>query len=375
MKKVLFIATVQSHIINFHIPYINLLQKKGYEVHVATKLDKDRYNNVLEYVDNVVWKNIDFSRNPLSKDIFKSYKQIYTYINENKFDLIHVNTPIAAFLTRLAVKKQHMSPVIYTAHGFHFFKGAPIQNWIMYYPLEKIASKWSDAIITMNKEDYNISKLKFNNKRCSTYHINGIGVDFKKYLYLNTNDSLNKELNIESRDLVLSIIGEINKNKNQKQIIDAVVNLRSKYDNIKLLIVGDGDMYQEIASYIEEKNSQEYIKMLGFRRDIPEILSLSDIVVSCSYREGLPKNIIEAMISKSAIICTNVRGNKDLVTNMENGILVPVNDSEKMTQAIELLYTDRELLKAMGEKSYGLAHEYSLDKVLNQMESIYSIYL
>lgn len=375
MKKVLFIATVQSHIINFHIPYINLLQKKGYEVHVATKLDNDRYKNASEYVENVIWENIDFSRNPLSKEIFKSYKQIYKYIKENKFDLIHVNTPIASFLTRLAAKKQNISPIIYTAHGFHFFKGAPIQNWFIYYPLEKMASKWSDAIITMNKEDYDISKLKFNNKRCNTYHINGIGVDFKKYVSLKANDSMRKKLDIESNDLVLSIIGEINKNKNQKQIIDALINLRSKYDNIKLLIVGDGDMYQDISSYIEEKNAKDYIKILGFRRDVPEILSLSDIVISCSYREGLPKNIIEAMISKSAIICTDVRGNRDLVTHMENGILVPVNDSEQMSKAIELLYTDRELLKVMSEKSYMLAREYSLDKVLGQMEDIYSIYL
>ncbi|RDY27394.1 glycosyltransferase family 1 protein [Romboutsia weinsteinii] len=376
MKKILFIATVQSHIMNFHIPYIKRFQKMGYEVHVATKLDLEKYRTLDKDLGTVVWKNIDFSRNPISMDLIKSYKQLDLYLKQNKFDLIHTHTPIAAFIARLVAKNNNFSPILYTAHGFHFFKGAPIQNWIIYYPLEKIASRWTDGIITMNEEDYSRAKSKFKNRRCNIYKINGIGVDLEKYT--NNKDKAEKnyaKFNLKENDFVVSIIGEINKNKNQKMIIDAVEILRKKDKNIKLLIVGEGDMSKDIEKYIYDNNLDDAIQMLGFRKDIPDILNISNIIVSCSYREGLPKNLIEAMSARKPVICTNIRGNKDLVDNMENGILVDIDDVDNMANSIELLYDDKSLLETMERQSYEISTNYSLDKVICQMDKIYSEYL
>lgn len=375
MKKILFVATVQSHIINFHLPYIELLQKKGYEVHVATKLDSIKYKDIYEKLENIKWINIDFTRSPISKDIFISYKQIKQYIKENKFELIHVNTPIASFITRLACRKTKNTSIIYTAHGFHFFKGSSIKNWLIYYTLEKIAARWTDAIITMNDEDYNLAKNKFESNKCSIYKINGIGVETKKYSteYIEKKDY--EKYSLKPTDFVVTIIGEINKNKNQKQIIDAIYELIPKYLNIKLLIVGEGDMSQEISLYIKQKGISSNIKMLGFRKDIPEILNISDIIVSCSYREGLPKNLIEAMMAKKALVCTDIRGNRDLIKNGENGILVEINNIEETKDAIETLYKNKELLDSMGSKSKKMSDKYSLSKVKKQMEEIYLNYL
>lgn len=375
MKKVLFIATVQSHIMNFHIPYITKFQSMGYEVHVATKLDLNKYKSLEENLDKVKWKNIDFSRNPISIDLIRSYKQLDSYIKENKFDLIHTHTPIASFISRLVSKKNGFAPIIYTGHGFHFFKGAPIQNWILYYPLEKVASRWTDAILTMNEEDYDIAKLKFENKRCEIYKINGVGVDLKKYTNIQCSEKNYNKFNLNENDFIISIIGEINKNKNQKQIINSVRELSKKYKNMKLLIVGDGDMSNEIKEYIQTNKLENTIHMLGFRKDIPEVLNISSIVVSCSYREGLPKNIIEAMAARKAIVCTNIRGNKDLIENMENGILVDAGDIEGMSNAIELLYNDKTLLDRMSDNAYNVSIKYSLETVINNMDTIYSKYL
>ncbi len=151
MKKVLFVATVQSHIMNFHIPYLKLWQDKGYEVHVATNMDTKKYNNVEEIISNIVWNNIDFDRSPFSKNTLVALKQLIDLMNENRYELIHVHTPVGGILGRMAAKITNTKNVVYTAHGFHFYKGAPLKNWIIYYPIEKLMARYTDALITMNE--------------------------------------------------------------------------------------------------------------------------------------------------------------------------------------------------------------------------------
>jgi len=163
-KKILFVATVEGHLLNFHIPFMKLLQEKGYEIHVATKLG----NREQEFDDiGVIKHSIDFTRSPYSPKVFKSLQQMEKLLKEIQFSLVHVHTPVAAFVTRLACQLTNTHPVLYTVHGFHFYKGAPLKNWLLYHNMEKLAAHWTDGLITINEEDYEAAqkfKLRRNGK-------------------------------------------------------------------------------------------------------------------------------------------------------------------------------------------------------------------
>ncbi len=372
MKKVLFVATVQSHIMNFHIPYLKLWQDKGYEVHVATNMDTKKYNNVEEIISNIIWNNIDFDRSPFSKNTFVALKQLIDIMNENRYELVHVHTPVGGILGRMAAKITNTKNVVYTAHGLHFYKGAPKKNWLIYYPIEKIMARYTDAIITINEEDYQLVKNKFKTRiRGNVFKINGVGIDLNKY---NTSDTKNiafkRNLGLDENDFVLSIIGELNDNKNQIQLIKSVQYLKKHCDcnNIKCLVIGDGENKDKLNKYIEDNNLRDVIYILGFRNDIPNLINITDVLVSMSKREGLPKNIMEGMVSGKAIICTNIRGNRDLIKNKINGFLVDVDDIENTKKAIVKLICNKNLLDIYGLKNKEMITDFEINYVLSQVE-------
>lgn len=231
MKKVLFVATMQSHIMYFHLPYIKMFTDRGYKVYVATKLDKEIYINI--NIENVEWIDISFSRKPISRNTIKSAIEIYNLLKNNKFELIHTHTPIASIITRVIAKSLRLKNIIYTAHGFHFLKGAPIQNWIIYYPIEKLMARCTDIIITINEEDYNLAYRKFKTRKSKNiFKVNGVGVDLDTYKLKHV-DGLKRSLNIKDSDFVLSIIGELNTNKNQIQLIKAIESVITDYSTLR----------------------------------------------------------------------------------------------------------------------------------------------
>lgn len=328
MKKVLFTATVDSHILHFHIPYLKWFKEQGYEVHVATN-----GNEEIPYCD--VKHIVNFERSPFKIDNLKAIKQLRKIIKEEKFEIIHTHTPMGSVVTRIAAmkaRKKCNTKVIYTAHGFHFFKGAPIINWIMFYPVEKWLSKYTDCLITINEEDYNLAKNKFKSKQIEL--VNGVGVDPEKFDFELTQKEKNKIRNkfgIDNDDFVMTIVGELNKNKNQIMAIEAMKDLTKENNKIKLLLVGTGnleDFYKEkVKGYKLEKN----IIFAGYRKDIPQLLKISDCLLSLSYREGLPINVIEAMFCDLPIIATDCRGNRDLVNKK---FLIKTKQKEELIKKI-----------------------------------------
>lgn len=374
MGKILFIATVESHILNFHVPFIRYFQDKGYEVHVATKL-ANRQDELKDL--NVVSHNIDFSRSPYSLSNVKALNQLIKIMRENKFSLVHVHTLVGAFLGRLAARITNTKPVLYTAHGFHFYKGAPLKNWLIYYTMEKIAAHWTDGLITMNEEDFNIAK-KFNLRRKdAVFYVHGVGIDIDKYC-INDEEKrkkLREELGFSEDDVLILTVAEINTNKNHKQVIDAIKALRDYYSNIYYLIVGTGEKEEELKNYVLISNLGSKIRFSGYREDIPEILNAIDIFGLTSLREGLPRAIMEAMAAGKPIVATNVRGNRDLVRDGVNGYLIPVNDIEATAKVIVKLVENKNLRLRMGEEGRKIIQDYAIEKVLNEMDEIYSLYL
>ena len=375
MKKVLFVATVQSHIMNFHIPYLKLWQDKGYEVHVATNMDTQKYNNVEEIISNVIWNNIDFDRSPFSKNTFIALKQLIGLMNENRYELIHVHTPVGGILGRLAAKITNTKNVVYTAHGFHFYKGAPLKNWIIYYPIEKLMARYTDALIAMNEEDYQLAKNKFKvRKKGNIFKINGVGIDLDKYHVSDTKDiEFKRSLGLKEDDFIITVVAELIKRKNHRQLILAMEEIVKDYPNIKVLFVGDGELYESIKTDIKNRGLESNIMLLGFRKDVEKILNITDVVGLLSHHEGLPKNLMEAMVAGKPIICTDIRGNNDLVEHNINGKLNKVNDIYQTKDSIIEIMGNDKLREKFEQESRKKIIEYSINKVLMDINNIYNM--
>lgn len=367
MKKILYITTVSGTINAFLVPHIKQLIKQGYKVDIACKITTPISKELIDIGVEIF--EVSFSRNPLDYNNIKAYKKLCDIQNKQGYDIIHVHTPIAGLYGRLLKVKFHKIKTIYTVHGFHFYKGAPKKNWMIYYPIEKIMSKFTDTIITMNEEDYN-QALKFNIK--NTYKINGVGIDLSHYnpkLY--NKDEVRKELGLRDDDFVIVMIAEVNKNKNHIQMIKAIEILKKKGIEVKVICAGKGPLLENIKEEIRQRNLDENIFMLGFRSDIPKLITACDIGMLLSYREGLPRNIMELMAYGKPVIGTNIRGIRDLVIDNKTGYLVEVNDYLELANKINRLKHDSSLIKIMSKKSYKNIILYDIENILNDLEKIY----
>lgn len=367
MQKVLFSATVDSHILAFHLPYLKYFKEKGYEVHVATNGDEE-----IPYCDKK--HKISFERKPFKINNLKAIKQLKKIIEKEKFDIIHTHTPMGSVVTRLAAKnarKKYNTRVIYTAHGFHFYKGASKINWLIFYPVEKFLAKYTDDLITINKEDYELAKNKFKTK---VYYVPGVGIDPNKFdinMTEQEKSDLRKSLGLNDDDFVMIYPAELNKNKNQIFLINIMEELIKKYNNIHLLLPGKDSYNGYYQQIVREKKLENYVHFLGFRKDIPKLLRISDISVASSLREGLPVNIIEAMFVGLPVVATVSRGTCDLIENGKNGYVVNQFDDVNFIKNIENIYLKNIDIKKMSESGKEKANNYLLSDVLEEYKKIY----
>lgn len=336
-KKILFVASITRHILAFHIPYLKMFKEAGYEVHVATKGEEG-----IPYCDKHF--EIKFERSPLRVSNLKAYKELKKIIDTECYDIIECNTPVASVLTRLVAKKtrkENNTRVIYISHGFHFFKGAPILNWVTFYPVEKYLSKYTDDLITINKEDFEIAKNKMKAK--NVYQIHGMGVDetkFNKQITKEERNAIRKKLNLSEEDFAIFFAGELNKNKNQIMLIEAMKDLVKENKNIKLLLAGDGVLKDFYKNKIKEYNLENNVFLLGYRNDVPEILKAVDLYVSASMREGLGINLVEAQISGVPIVVSKNRGHKEIIENNKNGYMFKLEDIAMLKKHLKSLIDD-----------------------------------
>ncbi len=367
-KKAIYVASVFGHFKVFHIPFLRMLQEQGFEVWAAAKTTRKESREQLEE-DGLKCIEIPFSRSPFGISSIKAYRLMKKLFRENHFDLVHVHTPAAAFIARAAARGTGQGKIVYTAHGFHFYKGAPFMNWLIYYTAEKIARKWTDVLITINKEDFeNGRKLGYEEKR-SLFLTHGVGVDIDRYqLPEEVRIATRKMLGIKEECVVFICIGELNKNKNQKWLLEAWKEIKD--GNRMLLFVGNGKLRNRLEAFARD-NRIESVMFLGFRDDIPELLAASDVLVSVSKREGLPKNVMEAMAAGKPVIGTNVRGTRDLVKHDENGMLVDLGDSLQLTNALQILSKSKDLREACGLRTRNLVVDHSVERVMEEIKEVY----
>ena len=367
MKKILYITTVSRTINAFLIPHIEALLDEGYKVDCACYIDKEVDERIINRGCNIF--DIPFSRNPLHPRNIEAFNKLIELQSKNNYDIVHVHTPVASVYGRLLKVKFPKLKTIYTVHGFHFFNGAPFMNWAIYYPIERIMRKFTDVAITINSEDYNRAK-SFGIKE--VHNTNGVGLDLSYYnpeFY--DKQECRKKFNLKEDDFVIAMIAEVNKNKNHEQMIKAVEQLVKEHKNVKVLCAGDGPLLDDIREEIKNKNLDNVINMLGFRSDINEIISCSDVGMLMSYREGLPRNIMELMAFGKPVIGTNIRGIRDLIDEGENGYLVEVGDYMKTYHALDTLINDKELLKKMSKNAFDKVGKYSVENVVQELMVVY----
>lgn len=369
--KVLLVATVQSHICQFHKPLVAMLHEHGCEVHVAARNNLAEKNGLkLDFVEQVF--DVPFQRSPFSPKNLGAYKQLKKIIDEGSYDVIHCNTPVGGVLGRLAARKarKHGMKVFYTAHGFHFYKGAPKKNWLIWYPVEKFMCRYTDKLITITQEDYDLASAKFSTK---AERIHGVGANSAKYRKLPEAEcvKLRHALGYADDDKLLLCTGELLPNKNQITAIRTMKILREKQSNIKLLLAGNGPTLPQLQAEVAALDLQEHVEFLGYRTDLEKYANIADIIVSCSYREGLPMNIVEGMLLGKPVVASYNRGHRELIVPDVTGYMVPPADVDAFAEKILLLLNDPALADRMGHAGYEKARKYTDKSVCVELKAIY----
>ena len=282
------------------------------------------------------------SRSPLSTQNVKAVRQIKQLVEENEYDMVHCHTPVASICTRFACKDLRKSglKVIYTAHGFHFYKGAPLKNWLLFYPIEKLCSRYTDVLITINKEDYDFAKLKM---RCNTVEfVPGVGIDVDKFKNVVADrEQKRAQLSIPDDAFLITSVGEVNENKNHKVVINALAQLNDK--NVHYVVAGSGPLEDYLKKLAKELGVSNQVHILGYRDDIAQLYKVSDVCCFPSVREGLGLAAIEGMACGLPVIASDNRGTREYMTNRKTGFVCDANDSQAFAKAIKTIRSDKKL--------------------------------
>ncbi len=365
MKKILFAATITDHFYYFHLPYLKYFHDSGWEVHVAGKGDR-------KLPDCDVQHDIPFVRSPFSKGNIEAYKQLKKVIDDNDFDIIHCHTPMGGILSRLAARKSRKNgtKVIYTAHGFHFFKGAPVLNWLIYYPIEWFMSKITDCLITINQEDFDFAKKHF--KKPHVKLVDGVGYNNDLFYPISADEKqkIRADKGYEKDEKILIYVAEMNANKNQQMLLKMMTQIKTQ--NVKLLLAGADNFNGEYQKLAKELKVEDKVQFLGHREDVAELLKMSDICVASSLREGLPVNIMEAMAVGLPVIAGDNRGHRALINNGEDSFTVAMNDYITASSSVDRLFDNQEFYNQISAKAAENIKRFSKEKVTVQMNSIYS---
>ena len=369
MKKVLFVATlVKNHIAEFHLPYLKLFQDMGWQTAVAAKNDYENPADcVIPHCD--VFYDVPFERSPLKKGNLTAYRRVKRIIRKGGYDIIHCHTPVGAAVARLAARKarRNGSKVIYTAHGFHFYKGAPWLNWLVYFPVEWLLSPLTDVLITINREDYERAKRLLRAKK--VVYIPGVGIDVSRFRGNEEKGAaLRRELGIPDEAAVLLSVGDLNKNKNHRAVLEALARMENR--NLHYVVCGRGPLKEELEAFAREKGLADRVRFMGYRDDIPAFYAMADVFVFPSFREGLSVSVMEAMASGLPIVCSRIRGNTDMVEEGVNGYLMEPGDPDSIAGALRRL-EDGGKREEISRNNLKKAEIYSLGVIAEQYRQLY----
>ena len=370
MGKILFISNISNRISSFVTASISAAHNLNIDFYQMANWQNASKEQIFadEQEYDIKIKSVPISRNPFALANLTAYKELVELIKQEKIDYIHCNTPVGGLLGRLVSKKCKVKKVIYQAHGFHFYKGAPLLNWLLYYPVEKWLARYTDALITINQEDYALAKRKMKLRNGGkVYYVPGVGVDSHKFGNATIDKAVKRrELGILEDAVLLLSVGELNNNKNHETVIRAISDMDVHY-----IIAGQGELQQHLETLIDELNLRDRVKLLGFRSDVKELYEVADIFVFPSFREGLSLSVMEAMASGLPCVASRIRGNSDLLENTEGGFLCDPRDASEFAEKLNLLAANAALREKMGSSNRMAIQNFSTETVIREMQKIY----
>ena len=364
-KKILFTSHVASFQ-KFNRPFMRMMREDGWEVHYASMGEEE----ILDCDKSFV---VPFTRSPFKLSNITAYKQLRKIINQENYDIIHTHTPMGSVVTRLAAKKarKNGTKIIYTAHGFHFFKGAPLLNWLIYYPVERLMAHHTDTLITINKEDYNRAKRQF---KTNVTYMPGVGVDPKRFtpkLTAKQKLELRKSLGLKKDDFVMIYPAELSKRKNQLWLIEALRPLLNDDTKVHLILAGKDSLHGKVTQHVNQYDLANQVHILGYRNDIHQLLQIANLSVSSSKQEGLPVHIMEAMFAGLPIVTIKCRGATELVEDGVNGFVVGF-DKVEFVERVQKIIKDRKLRLCLATNSLKRIDRYALFGISELMHKLYS---
>lgn len=380
MKRMLMVATVSSMIGQFNMNNLQILKDLGYQPYVACNFKdtsvwtEERIHKFICELkeNNIPYYQIDFSRNPLDiKKDFSSYKQLSRLVKKGNYAFIHCHTPVASIIARIVAHNQKIK-VIYTAHGFHFYKGAPLKNWMIYYPIEKFFSRWTDVLITINKEDYNRAKGKFCAKK--VVYIPGVGLDTEKYRICHVDKTEKRtELGLPKNAFLLFSVEEFQNYKESKNIIEALCQINNP--NIYYLVISRGKIQEKYESLIQKYNLNNNVKFLEFRTDIDELCETADCFFHSFFREELDIASLEAMARGLPFIFSCIDSIRDYTEDRVSGCCIKYPLSiDELVYAINTMYSDRIFRMSCGINNLNTAKNFNIaniNEIMNRLNVDY----
>jgi glycosyltransferase involved in cell wall biosynthesis len=375
--RILQVAATSVTVEKLLLPLIDALLAQGHNVDIACANGK--------HADALITRNYNilifpFKRALLSPSHALSFWQLFWHLKKTRYDVVHFHTPMVSLIGRIAAKLAGESVIIYTAHGFYFHDQMNQLLRGIIVLIEKILARWAtDWLFLQSMEDMEIAKEK--RFLIDETHMVWIGNGVNKDAFLAKYDieGKRKEIGLKKNDKVIAFIGRIVKEKGIVELVEAFAEIKSSQPIAKLLVIGealesdrDRSTYIKIQSFVKNAGMQNEVLFLGFRNDIPELLAASDIFALPSYREGMPRTIIEAMMSGKPVITSDIRGCREEVVNKETGFLVESRDVNSINKALGKLLSNEELVMEMGEKGRERALAlYDEEIIINRQVSIY----
>ena len=381
-KNILILTTVSGFLCKFEIENVKLLQQLGYIVHYATNMKEQHYyfdENELKEL-GVQTHHIDIERSPyMLRANKRALSRLIEIIQIHNIQTIHAHTPVGGLLSRLAVRrlKERKLKSIYTAHGFHFYKGAPLLNNTIYYYVEKKLARHTDILIVINDEDYQNAKklrLRANGK---VHKIEGAGLDLDKFQPLSEEqrDKQRNKLGLKKDDFFALSIGELNANKNQEIILKTLAKKRQVITNAKSFkygICGDGFLEEQIESTVQQLKLEDMVILLGYQKNVSAILGCADCLIFPSKREGLGMVGLEALAMQIPVIASDNRGTREYMQHTKNGYVCEYNDIEGFAQGIDyIMNLTKQQQKEMKEHAKNCVKRFDKKIIAQKMKAIY----
>ena len=366
MKKRLLVTSTDLMMIQFLVPHVKNLSEHGYEVEIACSNVGGRMDEIRDALNDYVEAIhvVRLVRSPVSPTNVLGYQDMKKIVNRGNYDLIWTNEPVMGVVTRLAARKvrKHGTKVLYMVHGFHFYKGAPKRNWMVFYPIEWMMSFFSDIIVTVNKEDYKRAK-KLHSKNVK--YIHGIGINTDRLTIGEQKTNIRKELGLKENDFIVVSVGELNENKNQKTIIKAIARLKNP--NIHYILCGKGDQLGNLQELAKKYRIDQKVHFLGYRTDVVDICSQANVFAMPSYREGLPVASLEAMYCGLPLVTSNIRGLVDVMKDGISGYLCEPEDDKAFAKGIYRLEKNKKLCEYAKKSNKKTVRPYCLEAVKKEI--------